>query len=198
MDRRSIVDKLSIYNLNSGNLTAKERDMSMKLTPGAPVPDLTLPLVGGGTFTLNDDAPENFTIVVFYRGLHCPVCKMYLEKLNGLAQGYADAGFDVVVASMNTEDVARRTTSEWDIGNLKVAYGLTEAGARAWGLWVSRAIKEAEAEVFCEPGMVWVRPDGRLYMIDIANMPWARPDLEFLLSKVPMAVEKSYPARGGD
>ena len=170
--------------------------MTKKLTPDAPVPELSLPLVGGGTFTLNADAPENFTMVVFYRGLHCPVCKTYLEKLNGLAAGYADAGFDVIVASMNDHATATQTAQDWDVGNLKVAYGLSEATAGDWGLWISHAIKDAEADVFCEPGMAWVRPDGRLYMIDISNMPWARPDLEFLLSKVPMAVEKGYPARG--
>ena len=170
--------------------------MSTKLTPDAPVPGLSLPLVGGGTFTLNENAPQTFTMLVFYRGLHCPVCKAYLEKLNALAAGYQDAGFDVVVASMNTKDLAEQTVADWDIGNLKVGYGLTEDDARAWGLWVSTAIKDAEADMFCEPGMAWVRPDGRLYMIDISNMPWARPDLEFLLSKVPMAVDNGYPARG--
>jgi len=172
--------------------------MSTKLTPDALVPTLSLPLVGGGTFTLNENAPDHFTMVVFYRGLHCPVCKTYLEKLNGLAQGYSDAGFDTVAVSVNDAEVAEKTVSEWDIGNLKIAYGLTEEGARNWGLWVSRSIKESEADVFCEPGLAWVRPDGRLYLIDISNMPWARPDLEFLLSKTPMAIERGYPARGGD
>lgn len=170
--------------------------MSMKLTPDAPVPALSLPLAGGGTFTLNETAPENFTMVVFYRGYHCPVCKGYLEKLDGLVAGYKDAGFDVVAVSMNTADLAQQTAQAWDIGNIALAYGLSEADARAWGLWISTSIKEAEADMFCEPGMAWVRPDGRLYMIDISNMPWARPDLEMLLSKVPMAVEKGYPARG--
>ena len=170
--------------------------MSLKLTPDAPVPALSLPLMGGETFTLNETAPETFTMLVFYRGRHCPVCKTYLEKLNGLVAGYRDAGFDVVAVSMNTEDLARKTRQDWDIGAMKLAYGLSEADARAWGLWVSTAIKEAEADMFCEPGLAWVRPDGRLYMIDISNMPWARPDLEFLLSKVPMAVDKGYPARG--
>jgi len=171
--------------------------MTMKLTPDTQAPALSLPLVGGGTFTLNADAPENFTLVVFYRGLHCPVCKSYLETLNGLISGYMAAGFAVVAASMNDAETAAQSVSDWDIGNVPVAYGLSEADARAWGLWVSTAIKDGEADMFSEPGLYWVRPDGRLYLIDISNMPWARPDLEFLLSKVPFAVEKGYPARGG-
>ena len=168
-----------------------------KLTPDAPVPALSLPLVGGGTFTLNDKAPANFTMVIFYRGLHCPVCKSYLETLNGLVADYRAAGFDLVAASMNDADTAAKTKAEWAIGNVPVAYGLSEAKAREWGLYISKAIKDAEADVFCEPGLFWVRPDGRLYLADVSNMPWARPDLAFLLSKVPFAVEKGYPSRGG-
>ncbi|WP_413721075.1 redoxin domain-containing protein [Silicimonas sp. MF1-12-2] len=168
-----------------------------KLTPDAPVPALSLPLVGGGTFTLNGTPPANFTMVIFYRGLHCPVCKSYLETLNGLIDGYREAGFDVVAASMNDADTAGKTKAEWNIGNVPVAYGVTDAQAREWGLYVSKAIKDVEADVFCEPGLFWVRPDGRLYLADVSNMPWARPDLAFLLSKVPFAVEKGYPARGG-
>ncbi len=170
--------------------------MTDRLVPDAPVPALRLPLVGGGIFVLNDPKPENFTMVVFYRGYHCPVCKGYLERLGGLMAGYRDAGFAVVAASMNGRDLAERTVAEWDIGDVPVAHDLSEADARAWGLWISKAFKDSEPDLFCEPGMVWVRPDGRLYMIDISNMPWARPDLEFLLSKVPMAVGNAYPARG--
>jgi hypothetical protein len=43
---------------------------------------------------------------------------------------------------------------------------------------------------------MWIRADGRLYLIDIANMPWARPDLETLMPKAKFAVENNYPARG--
>lgn len=168
-----------------------------KLTPDAPVPALSLPMVGGGTFTLNGTPPENFTMVVFYRGLHCPVCKSYLETLDGLVADYREAGFDLVAASMNDEATAAKTKEDWDIANVPVAYGLAEEKARDWGLYVSRAIKDVEADIFCEPGLFWVRPDGRLYLADVSNMPWARPDLAFLLSKVPFAVEKGYPARGG-
>lgn len=45
--------------------------MSKKLTPDTPAPSLKPPLVGGGTFDLSDEKPENFTMVLFYRGLHC-------------------------------------------------------------------------------------------------------------------------------
>jgi peroxiredoxin len=170
--------------------------MTHKLAPDTPAPALSLPLVGGGHWTLNDPAPEFLTMVVFYRGLHCPVCRTYLERLNGLVSGFEAQGFNVLIASMNGRDEAEETARDWDIGNLTVGYGMDEDTARAWGLWLTKAIKPTEAEIFCEPGLFWVRPDGRLYLMDISNMPWPRPDLELLLTKAAFVKESGYPARG--
>lgn len=170
--------------------------MSGKLTPDTQVPALKLPLVGGGTFDLGAESPENFTMVLFYRGLHCPVCKNYLGGLSALLDDYEAAGFSVVVASMNDEALATKAVEDWDLGRMRVAYGVTVADAENWGLWISKAFKDVEADIFTEPGLFWVRPDGRLYLADISNMPWARPDLKLLLSKVGYALENNYPARG--
>ena len=170
--------------------------MTQKLTPDTQAPALTVGLVDGGTWTLNDPAPAFFSMIVFYRGLHCPICRNYLERLNGLVEGFEDLGFSVVAVSMNARAEAEATVRDWDIGNLTVGYGLAEDDARAWGLWLTQAIKHTEAEVFCEPGLFWVRPDGRLYLMDISNMPWPRPDLELLQTKAAFVKEGGYPARG--
>ena len=170
--------------------------MSMKLMPGAQAPNLSLPLVGGGTWDLAQQSPEMFTMVIFYRGLHCPVCKGYLGKLEALMDDYNAAGFSVVAVSMNDKALAEQTVAEWGLNKVSVAYGLDAATANSWGLYLSQAINDVEATLFCEPGTFWVRPDGSLYLIDVANMPWPRPDLEFLLSKVPLIQERNYPARG--
>jgi len=170
--------------------------MSQKLMPAAQAPALELPLVGGGTFKLADEKPENFTMVLFYRGYHCPVCKGYLGNLAALLSDFESAGFNVVIASMNDEELATKAAQEWDLGNTRVAYGLTLEQAKDWGLWVSKAFKDVEADFFTEPGLFWIKPDGSLYLADISNMPWARPDLGNLLSKVPYALEHNYPPRG--
>jgi len=170
--------------------------MSQKLMPDTQAPALSLPLVGGGTWTLADQTPETFTMVVVYRGLHCPVCKSYLGKLNGLLPMAAEAGVKVVAVSMDPEDRATEAKTTWGLDALDVAYGMTVADVKNWGLYLSTAFKDAENEQFAEPGLFWVRPDGRLYLIDISNMPWSRPDVEFLLSKVGFAMTNNYPARG--
>ena len=135
-------------------------------------------------------------MIVVYRGLHCPVCKSYLGKLNGLVDMAAEAGVSVVAATMDPEERATQAKQDWALDKLDVAYGMTVDDVRNWGLYLSTAFKDAENEQFAEPGLFWVRPDGRLYLIDIANMPWSRPDVEFLLSKVQFAMDNNYPARG--
>lgn len=170
--------------------------MSTKPMPDTQAPALSLPLVGGGTWSLADQSPRNFTMIIVYRGLHCPVCKSYLGKLNALTDMAAEAGVGVVVASMDPEDRATQAKADWGLDNLDVAYGMTKADVKNWGLYLSTSIKEAENDQFAEPGLFWVRPDGRLYLVDISNMPWSRPDVEFLLSKVQFAMDNSYPARG--
>jgi hypothetical protein len=50
--------------------------------PGHQAPDLELPLVGGGSLRLRDRRPDNFVMVVFNRGLHCPVCQAQLRELD--------------------------------------------------------------------------------------------------------------------
>lgn len=170
--------------------------MTHKLTPDAKVPALSVQTLGGKDWNIAQQNPQNFSMVVFYRGYHCPVCKAYLGTLNRLAAAYKAAGFSILALSMNSAELAQKSADEWDLPNLTIGFGLSEKTATDWGLYISTAIKEAEAETFCEPGLFWVRPDGRLYLADVSNMPWARPDLEFLRSKIPFAVENKYPARG--
>ena len=167
-----------------------------KLMPDAPAPALSVDLVGGGKWTLAERKPENFSMVIAYRGLHCPVCKAYLGGFNGLADAYAKAGVDVVAVSMNDAETAAKSKSEWGLSNVALGYGLYEATARKWGLYLSRAVREGEPALFNEPGLFLVRPDGRVFLTATANMPWGRPNLEDLLGKIAMAVERKMPARG--
>lgn len=51
------------------------------LIPRQTVPNLELPTLDHGPFTLANDQPKNFSLVVFFRGLHCPLCVKYLKDL---------------------------------------------------------------------------------------------------------------------
>ncbi len=55
-------------------------------------PDLDVPLVSGGRFRLSDQHPDRFTLVVFYRGVHCPICRGYLAQLDRALEDFRATG----------------------------------------------------------------------------------------------------------
>jgi peroxiredoxin len=168
-----------------------------RVQPRSPAPPLDLPLAGGGRFVLSEQSPEAFTLVVFYRGLHCPKCKDQLAELDTMLERFAEVGVTSVVAvSGDTQERADRTVSEWGLSSVPVAHGLTEEAMRDWDLYVSKGVKEPEPDVFNEPGMFLVRADGTVYSAQVQSMPFARPHLSNLVNAVRWIREQDYPARG--
>ena len=171
------------------------------LFPRQPVPDLTVPLGGGGSFSLKDEAPKIFTLIVFYRGLHCPICKGQLKDLEAKLGELEGRGVSVVAISSDTAERAEETKSSWGLPKLRLGYGLDLASARRWGLFVSSGRGTTSAGVeepqrFTEPGLFLVRPDGTLYFASVQTMPFARPHLADILQAMDFVVAKDYPARG--
>ena len=164
--------------------------------PATPAPELVVDLVGGGSFKLADQHPERFTMVAFYRGKHCPVCKKQLGQLRKMRDDFADAGVDIVAVSMDDEDRAGASVRDWDLDGLRVGYGLTEESARSWGLYLSSAASDSEPALFSEPGLFLVRPDGTLYAGLIGSVPFGRPDLDELRASIDFVIDKDYPPRG--
>ena len=165
--------------------------------PGAPARSLELPLAGGGTFRLADAAPRLFTMLVFNRGLHCPVCRAQLSELNRRFDELADKGIDVISVSGENEQRANLMREEWKIDKVPLAYGLSEAQMRDWGLFVSRGINTDEPAVFNEPALFLISPDGSVYYESILSMPVGRPRLDDLLGGIDYWTAHDYPPRGG-
>ncbi|MGZ6802361.1 MAG: peroxiredoxin-like family protein [Nocardioidaceae bacterium] len=165
--------------------------------PQQPAPHLDLPLVGGGRWVLADQRPDRFTLLVFYRGLHCPQCHKQLHQLTGLRDQLEELGVTSVVAvSGDDEQRATRAAHDWDLGDLPVAYDLTVDQMRAWGLYVSKGVKDPEPELFNEPGLFLLRPDGTVYSAHVQSTPFARPRLEDLVKALQFVNDNDYPARG--
>jgi peroxiredoxin len=166
-----------------------------------PVPDLELPLVGGGTWRLAGQTPKHFTMIVFYRGRHCPQCSFYLADLNGKADAFEARGVTILTASSDGEDRAADARATWKLDNLAVAYGLGLDKAREWGLYISTGRGKTssgieEPPLFSEPGLFLVRPDRTLYFAAVQTMPFARPHFADILKALDFVIEKDYPARG--
>lgn len=167
-----------------------------RLMPLQPVPQVDLPLVGGGRFVLSDSKPEFFNLLLFYRGYHCPICKGQLDDLKSNLGKLNDLGVGAVAISMDSEDRARKSHEEWDLDGIRLAYGLSESTARSYGLYISSAISDKEPERFSEPGLFLVNPDRTLYFGSVQTSPFTRPPLDQLMQGISYAKSHGYPARG--
>lgn len=171
------------------------------LRPRQPVPELAVPTVGGESWRLSERDPENFTMVVFYRGLHCPICSGYLADLSSKLADFSERGVEVIAVSADTEERAVETTEAWRIDGLTLGYGLTMDEAREWGLFISTSRGKTstgvtEPELFSEPAIYLVRPDGTLYFGSVQTMPFARPSFREILGALDFVLGNDYPARG--
>ncbi len=61
---------------------------------------------------------------------------------------------------------------------------------------MSKGIKDPEPELFGEPGLFLVRPDGSIYTAAVNSMPAARPRIEDVVAAVRFCNDNNYPARG--
>lgn len=166
------------------------------ITPTHQVPNLKLSLINNTQWELHKQYPEKYTLLVFYRGYHCPICKQQLEELKNKLSDFTKRGINVIGISMDSEKRAKKTGDEWDIGSIPIAYGLTEKEAREFGLFISGSISDSEPETFSEPGLFLVKPDNSLFLSSIQTMPFARPHFEDLLKAIDFIEDKGYPARG--
>lgn len=171
------------------------------LIPRQPVPPLAVNTIAHGPFDLAKDPPQHFSLVVFYRGLHCPICTKYLLELERLTPEFAKRGVPAIAVSSDGVDRARAMAEKISATELRIGYGATLASARAWGLYISTSrgktsVGVDEPALFAEPGVFLVRPDGTLYYGAVQTMPFARPNFNDLLGGLDFAIANNYPARG--
>jgi peroxiredoxin len=140
--------------------------------------------------------PDKYTMILFYRGIHCPVCRKQLESLKDKLGAFVDRGVNVIAVSMDTEERAKKAGMEWDIASIPVGYEMTKEKAKEWGLYLSKGINDEEPELFSEPGMFLINKDGTLYFSSVQTMPFARPALDDILKAIDFVESENYPARG--
>jgi peroxiredoxin len=172
-----------------------------RVLPRQPAPELVVPTLSGTTWSLADAKPQRFSLIVFYRGLHCPVCKTYVPELDKLYAELTARGVEVITLSSDTEARARQAQTDWKLSQLTVGHSLSIATARAWGLYIStsRGMTSAgieEPPLFTEPGVFLIRPDRTLYWASVQSMPFARPHFREIVAALDFVIAKDYPARG--
>ena len=168
--------------------------MSKKLPAGSDLPQMTLAAVEGGEISLGG-ARDTWQAVFVYRGLHCPICKTYLGKVEARLKDFADLGADVVAVSGDPKEKAEAFAQEVGL-TMPVGYDLSVAQMRDLGLYISTPRSDTETDrPFPEPALFVTTPEGKLQIVEIANAPFVRPDLDLILRGLDRGKE-GYPIRG--
>ena len=82
-----------------------------RLLPRQPVPDLVVPTLMGDTWSVATAKPQRFSLIVFYRGLHCPICTTYVAELDRVVPDLRERGVEAITISSDTVTRARPSTS---------------------------------------------------------------------------------------
>lgn len=164
--------------------------------PNKLAPSLEVKITDGETWDLSKQSPENFTMIVFYRGLHCPICKGYLKDLNSKVDEFQKRGVQIIAISGDSESRAKKSKEEWKLDGIFIGYNQSIDSMRQWGLFVSKKIKDEEPDLFAEPGLFLIKPDQTIYYVAINSMPFGRPHFQDILDAIDFVIAHDYPARG--
>ena len=162
--------------------------------PGSPMPTITLSTVDGDVVTLGGER-ERWQATFVYRGLHCPICKAYLARVEEKLAEFAELNTDVVIISGDPKEKAEAFVAEVGLKS-PVGYDLSVAQMKQLGLYVSAPRSDAETDrPFAEPGLFITNPEGTLYIVEIANAPFIRPEVDLILRGLKVS-GGGYPVRG--
>ena len=167
------------------------------------MPALEALLAGGGLWTLAQEQPAKLTLLAFYRGAFCPVCRTWLADFERLLPEFDKRGVSVIALSCDKPEAAQKSKEDWGLKNLRVGHGLGIEEARKAGLYISEgrgvnpATGQKEPRLFTEPGVLAVTPQGLLYAAWTQSVPYARPHLAEILTALDNFIARGLPEPRG-
>lgn len=168
----------------------------LTLLPGTKAPALDVPLATGGRWSLAQQTVKKMVLIDFYRGVHCPRCKLHVIDLKNKLARFTDRGVTCLALSMDGKERGVKAYRDWQLDGMDLGYGLSEAQARAWGLYLTDAITDAEPRRFSEPATIMIAPDGAIYSAIYFTNPFSRIHFSDVLEGLDAMTARSYPARG--
>ena len=109
--------------------------MKNKLAAGSQIPDIYFSLINGISIRLSEET-SNWTLLIVYRGLHCPICKDYAAKFENKLSKLEDINTQLIFISSDPKDKATKFAEELNLKS-KIGYGLTIDQMRKLGLYLS-------------------------------------------------------------
>lgn len=89
----------------------------MRVIPGDTMPALDARLVidgkGGGRWLLAREKPSKLALLAFYRGIFCPICRVWLADLDRLVPEFDKRGVSVLALSCDKKDGAEKAVAAW-------------------------------------------------------------------------------------
>ena len=168
------------------------------LYPGQAAPALKVETLAHGGFDLTRDGGAQGTLVVFYRGLHCPICTRQMAEVESKLDVFTAMGVEVLMLSCDPADKARETARQAGVSALKVGHSFDTRLARDdWGLWVSKAREGTQdPDFFFEPGHFFIGADNAVFMGWVQTLPQARPQIDDIAGAIRGALDNGLPPRG--
>lgn len=140
----------------------------------------------------------DWKMVVVYRGKHCPLCTKYLNELENHKQRLQNLGVELVAVSADDKAKLMQHSTELTV-SFPIHYGLNVEQMQKLGLYISNPRSEQETDhPFSEPGIFVINENGQVHLVDISNGPFARPELDLIVSGIEFIKDPSnnYPIRG--
>lgn len=166
----------------------------IRLHPGRLFQPIVLKELDRGEFVFG--APGRWQALFVFRGQHCPICKSYLGEIARRRAVFDEIGVSIAAVSADSAEQTHQL-AEIVKPTFPLLYGLDESIMRDLGLYISdpRSAQETDHR-FPEPALFVVNPHGALHLVEIANAPFLRPDLDRLTAGLRFVIEKNYPIRG--
>jgi peroxiredoxin len=165
-----------------------------KLHPGQAFAARRFRQLDAGEFEFG--AAGSWQALFVLRGQHCPICKSYLAEIEQRRAAFTELGVSLAAVSADSEAQTRVLAQAAQPG-FPMLYGMDEATMRGLGLYLSQPRSAQETDhVFPEPALFVVNPEGILQLVDVANAPFLRPDLDRLLGGLRFVIQNHYPIRG--
>jgi peroxiredoxin len=164
--------------------------------PGNPAPSLDIDTVQHGHWSLAKTVPPALDLIAIYRGSFCPYCKGFISAVATRLPAFRQRGIAPIAISMDNEERAQTASSEWNLAEIPVGFGLPLETARAWGLFLTTREQDGRTITFCEPAVAIITPDKRIFALLLQSVPCGRPDLDNLLDGLDFLARQGYPIRG--
>lgn len=167
--------------------------------PGSTFPIIDVYDLTGNIIELGQPSNDNnWHMVIIFRGYHSLLCTNFLNKLETYKQRLCSINIEISAVSADSKEQLSLHTDNLNV-SFPVYYGLSLEAMQNLKLFISKPCSEQETDhLYPEPALFVINEKFQMYVIDISNNPFVRPDLENLISGLEFIKnpENDYPIRG--